>query len=332
MCIKSLSGKFIKLDIYGRELKFEEEDFQSHKTLLGASLTVLTLLLVIGLGFIIGKDMLGNTYNQTNSIVVEPVSLTSLPLVFYFTRLDGSSITNINTLVNITVSQVDSDKENLEYNNDELRLDKCRFMDASISTKIIIKELEVQGLEPYCMYPSKYNISNKSLLLLNPSYVRLVINQYRELAPFEDKNTLMSDIKVAVYHKNSLVETDKALPIHYEKVITRKLSPNISSKIDFSFTRYEVSLDKGWILEYLENTRYYNLGILNESTLVSNHELLELNFFLSIVGKKVLIKSLKIQVFLANIGGLLNFMYVLFSCIVHYYSKFRFKLTTFPWF
>ena len=85
--------KLKKIDLYGRDLMFEEHDVQAFKTYVGSLLTLITFITLTIIGFLFGKEIYQikiPIVTVSNEILNESlVPLSDFPIVMYFANKNG---------------------------------------------------------------------------------------------------------------------------------------------------------------------------------------------------------------------------------------------------
>jgi hypothetical protein len=91
---------FRKIDIFGKQIGFEENDSIKYRTALGAVLSLLVILTSSVIGFLFGQEIYqrkeSNTRFSKNLVPLSKVELNKSPLVFGASYLNGTIIQNIN--------------------------------------------------------------------------------------------------------------------------------------------------------------------------------------------------------------------------------------------
>lgn len=122
--IKINHSAFKRIDIFGRNLMFEERNTQTFQTAIGATLSFILFISVMIIGLLFGKEI----YERKTPYILKSeeigtkeethVDLKSFPLIFSIFDHDGNKITeNINSLFNIKVTYftISSKMELVEY-------------------------------------------------------------------------------------------------------------------------------------------------------------------------------------------------------------------------
>lgn len=353
--IGALFKKLRKIDLFGRELMFEEHNTQSFKTYIGASLTVAMLITVIILGFIFGQDLYlrkSPTVMISNEIVTESiVKASDFPFLFYLVDVQGYNFQeDINSLFNVEAVyfQVTAGRElHLQRYYGFSKCDPSKYTKNPEFITAALENAKKGSWIPYCIdFKEDYQLKNPYSV---PDCQNLAINifscqdNYRNTWDYVNKNSTVfprcspnrDKILQKFYFRfefmNSFIDPknyDNPI-IYYPDVFTQQSGKGLSYIIYSKLLNQQLQSDIGWILESYNNTNIISVDPIQVVTTMPSpyEELVTLNLSVANIKSNTIRRYMKVQDLFAKIGGLINAIIIIGNILIYDYVKFQFKIS-----
>ena len=344
----------LHMDLFGRDLKFEENHSLSFKTTIGAMLSILVYIGIISIGILFGREIyLRKVPNISVSQEIRSISrinLNELPLVytiFSFENLDTSIKTE--ELFDITMFNPSLNYKN-EFNvlNQSFTSTKCskaKFSnkqgEQDFVTKVTERNLIANPflpLESYCLNSNENMYIQNSISTIDSSWITLEINKCNQINRDLVGNPIKCNINLEKYLKlnyfliitfrNSFFDpVDYYNPQkYYEDTLTYKINPGVHNTISHNFVKNLLVTDYSWILEDFDEIEAVTLRSVNNEIGLSQEKLITLKFDSPKMRNKVIRNYLKIQELFAKIGGLFSAFTIIIKVLIYDYVKFKYRL------
>jgi hypothetical protein len=328
-----LKRLFYSIDIFGKELKFEEDQSQNFKTSVGSVFTIIVFALFITFTFIIGKEIYQREYPDVLIIKEildnQVVELTDFPIMIFIKDLEGKSSEKFIENINITITFTDISLENVVTEEEMHSLKSCNESDYPIhkdKLSQILKSANQNNEIPYCINTSKDSKIKNQLDQINSSSLSLKFEMCNKI---ENSNCPVTNLLVVIKLFNSfVVPKNYTTPMNYfQDYYVGRLDSGMGYETYISLSYQELISDNGWILSESVNSKSISVHSIKEEHFPSS-EVSFLNFYFDITRYHEITyrKYMKIQELFAKLGGLYNFLTILIYVILYDYTLFKYRV------
>ena len=349
-------GKYFKrIDIFGRNLMFEDEDSQSFSTYVGACLTLIAYIGIISIGFLFGKEIYQRNIpivTVSNSIKQNSrINLNELPFLFTIFPTYSYDIYDLNNLFDFSLYQyIKTDNGTLDMPKFTANVVKCNSQDfinedgeqAFIDSIINKNNYTESRLINYCLnFDSSLYIQN-NYLNFNSSFVNIIIskcNKNKRIAAknnvrcFENVTQILSSSNYILsgFFRDSFVDPKNySHPIiYYENTFSRPFYNGIYNRVYLGFVKDLIETDNSWILENIVRKESIVLKSIRDEISLHDERLLAITLESPKIRLKVTRNYLKIQELFAKIGGLFSAICIMAKILIRGYVKFKFRIEYF---
>lgn len=349
-----LLNKLIKIDIFGRELMFEEHNVQAYKTFIGATLSIITFLTVIIIGILFGKEI----YERKTPIVIESeelknstrISLKDYPILINF-RGDGVRTIDPHSLFDMSVIVLHMSPSNqfsfISMTSGLRALNKCDAKNYTYGQDFVNASLQQANLDKdyvYCInhtdeyfFQNQFNTPNSTFIALSVSHcneeARSKNKNLPKCLPKQERLKLLKEAYLRIDFLNVyLSPNDFKEPItRFKDSLTFDLHSSMTKQVKVMFVKNLQQSDNGWMIQDIKQTEYTALKSYTEliTDFGENSELITLVLESSPIRKKTQRNYMKVQDLFAKIGGLFNACVMIANLILYDYIRFKFRVNYF---
>lgn len=330
--------KFKKIDLYGRDLMFEEHNVQAFKTYIGAVLTLITFITLTIIGFLFGREIYQRKIpivTVSNEILNESlVPLSDFPIVMYFARKNGRNIENIDNYIEVSVNYFKISPEkfiNSTVYAGVLPCDPNSFTKHRDYISNLLEQAKVGDLQPYCInFDKNYTLKNPYAVAnsasMGVSISECNISKNPKCLP-DAKNTTKNMIATVFFMNSFINPKNYSNPVnYYEDSIVKNVGNGITISNYLKLSYDKLQSDNGWILEETFETEIITLQSIRESPALKETSLLISFVFEASKQRKFTTRNyLKVQDLLAKLGGLFNACSLVFQVLIYDYIRFKYR-------
>lgn len=332
-----ISNNFRRLDIYGRDLMFEEHNVQSFKTNLGSVLTMITFITIIIIGFLSGKEIYQREIPivaVSKEIVQEAsINLSDFPVIMFFGDSTGKDLGDINAFLKFKVAYYGLTEKFEVFIREYNSLIPCNPESFTLHKQYIAEVVEKSkksNLTPYCInHESKYVLKNPRASVDSASLgVRVFkCDKAIDKGCSENVDIKTSFMVASIFYMNGFINPKNySSPIdYYEESILKQVGNGITTKYYLKISNDIIESDNGWILESTSRNSFINIQSIREDfTVTQTKELIAFMFEMSKRREMTSRTYLKIQDLFAKLGGLFNALNIIFQLFLYDYIRFKF--------
>mmetsp|Transcript_1542 Transcript_1542/g.1503 ORF Transcript_1542/g.1503 Transcript_1542/m.1503 type:complete len:609 (-) Transcript_1542:79-1905(-) len=336
---------FLKIDIFGRDLMFEENDVQAYKTYIGSCLTILAIISVSIIGFLFGSEI----YNRINPTVISSeemieesiVKASDYPIIFYF--MDGDSLQNydIDSVFDFHIFTINFSHQMVsEFTSTTFGLVECNPDHYNREKEFVQRKIEgakANKQKLFCLPFSEDTIfKNTEASPNSDAYVLRILDCTPEMRarigdtrPCNPVDFNRKKVFVYAYYRDSYLNPKNYTdPInYYDSTIGYQFAGDLSNRLYIGLTVNKIVTDYGWILEDEQEQEYVSVGSIQARTnSVIDNERWSLVVHSPNIRKKTTRNYLKIQELFAKIGGLFNAITIIVNVLTYDYIRFKYRV------
>lgn len=344
--LNSFGNKYRKLDMFGRDLKFEEDETQSFRTNFGATLTLFMFIIVIILGILFGREIYERNLPivlTSNEIVdYSQVDVSEFPIIFFFKNIVGQNIEDITKYIDVEVTYIEFSANNDLTINSFNGIFPCNpdnFPNNREYVEKFVNNSQLTGIVPYCVnLNNTFKIQNQ---FAQPNSSSIIIkfdscwerpSQGKYCPEDTLENTQMMYI-VANYMNSYFNPKNYSDPIYFfHDSFIKQVGNGMISDTHVTLSNDEFESDNGWILEDIKKSKAIKVAAIKED-LYPQFETVLLRFIFETSRKKEIVQRsyMKVQELFAKIGGLFNACSIIFNLIIYDYVLFKFRVNYFKY-
>ena len=330
---------FKKIDIYGNKLRIEINEENTVKTSLGGILAVMSVIVMIAVSWLVGKDIVlranPSSCDQKFSTQNYPeISINATSFPFALAVLDPSS----NPVYNSKIFKLKTSYKHNVLNDQgvmvetttDIELGKCTY---DHFPSLAQSDFDTSSLATLALCPINQNYTLKGYWNENELYwldFTLALCDYDsdqtcatydEMVSYFETNSLSLNI----FYVDKFVEVlDFLNPVkNYVNSISMYIKTDMMKITSINVNSQSILTDLGLLFEDNQSINYLGLSLgptdianFNKST----KELTTVKVFSSNVSEQMHRQYIKIPQVLANIGGMLHVVTVLFKLINYHFS------------
>lgn len=334
-----------KLDIFGRELKFEEDNNQTFKTNIGATLTIMMLIVVTVIGFLFGKEI----YQRKTPLVLlsneilenSVVSMSDFPIILFFSHENGTNFPNIDSNLDVAVSYFVTDKNrdiSFKTKLGVIPCDKDKFTKHKEYVEEAVNHSNSSPLKAYCINHDKdFIIKNQFTQTDSASILVQIYACVNRPSKTTCSPNAILDTKymyVNLHYMNSFIDPKNyTSPITYfqDSLLTQVGNGIITQNI-FRMSYDRIDSDIGWVLEDVRSLDVVSVQSINFSAYTpKNVELVTYIFEVARKRTRTTRSYMKVQELFAKVGGLFNACCIIFNVLLYDYVLFKFRVNYFKY-
>ena len=335
----SLKKLIHKIDLFGRNQSFEEDENQKFTTNLGVIMTIILIIISLVIGFLFGKEI----YQRKNPSVVQSVdkkpysriSLKDFPIYLVIGNSESDNF-QIENYLDIYVASLSWENEGIIYSqagtikkelpefSENLLPEYLDFISTSYSISTS-DTLTRYYIHPYLDY------FQDSYLTSNMTMMNIAIRKCQgdHCAKDIDEVILSKSLYVGLMFLDSYLDpTDYQNSIKYfSSSISCQIHPSFLKRYYISFSFNKFVSDVGWILEHYEEHEHIVLQNSRVDMFPSYEGHLLWLTLESPINRQVIYRSyMKLQDLLAKIGGFFNAIYLTLYFLSTSYIKYKYKM------
>jgi hypothetical protein len=336
--LKSLVKGFKNIDLFGRDLKFEEDGAQSFHTNTGAFLTLLLFVLVIVLGVLFGREIYERKLPVvllSTEIVENPdIALSDIPFMFYFIDSAGKQFDDAEKYFQVVVSYVHYSKTNVvnsSYIEGFVPCDPDKFTMHKEYIRIAVEDGKNTGAIPYCVnHNDTYTVKNK-LGSKNSDSLLVSINVCSDKNKCEEDafRQTRGSIVLIKYINSFFSPKNYTNPVYYfEDTHANVVGQGVAYRNIFQLSMDLFDSDNGWILENNVKQNAIKISSIKQEGTPPEQDVNLIIFVFETNNKREYVTRsyMKVQELFAKIGGLFNAFYIIINVFILSYVKFKFRV------
>lgn len=325
---------FRKVDIFGQEIGFEENQSSKFKSVQGAIFTSIVIIVCSVICFLFGQEVyLRKQANvRFSKKLIEPVStlisVNENPFIFSIVDKFGRLLTNPDDYITVSLTQY-TILQNATTTIKPFSLTSNCTYDKIPNFQSFFNNSYCNKGGCFCPDSSKdikfkNDYANPDSIFLNLAF--LPCDKTKKTCA-KDMDDVLKNFGMLVTIINSYVETDNyEIPIkYYVTNLTYQASRGLYKRIFVSMTNNTFTSDNGWLLEELNEIRYAQISEVKTEILVYTEGATPIGAFTFSSPRLVdnIIRSyMKVQDLTAKIGGLINAMIIIVKILSFSYLRF----------
>mmetsp|Transcript_36687 Transcript_36687/g.38074 ORF Transcript_36687/g.38074 Transcript_36687/m.38074 type:complete len:617 (-) Transcript_36687:70-1920(-) len=340
-----------KIDLFGRNLSFEEEDCQAYKTNAGAALSALLFIAVAIITFLFGKEIyerkIPNVMYSAELMDIGRIPLSEFPVIFFFYDSEGKNLEDIYSRLEFKMMYLRFDANKQISYNLYRGMTECNpehYTKHQDFVETTLQQAKASNFTAYCFnFEPDYVIQNPEVSL-NSSTIKLEVNDCNEdlKAAFDhiiknphDKFPRCKEptiktrvVYTTINYMNSYVDPkDYKNPVKYYPVNEPvPLNEGSAYRLKYALQKSVVQSDIGWILEEKSEEEYVLIDKPTRELFIPFHQKLSFIMDVPLRRNNVIRNYMKVQELFAKVGGLFNALYILCHIILYDYIVFKYRV------
>lgn len=322
------------IDVYGIEISLRENNSTRFHTIESGILSILSFIAIIVISVLFGNDIfvyknaIVNVGDKFIAVNDTSRNLGDFPLIFLIWDDENYKyILNPSDYFKIEIMEFGTSPEGKYSQKKPVKKDwvKCDLKKWEKEYHDVVRNLALSdGF--YCIDFEGINVKNDMDAIDSISQLIRIKNCNKKTDPIcKQLNKLM----IGMYSMHHVVNPDNYThPLNYK--LTNSIM-NFDSKIGYNI-KYElyhnqIETDKGKLLYEREETKYVTSKFFDRSINLKSEDdplILAITSSSTVLSNKIIRRYKKIQDLLANIGGIVNAIFILGSLIMSNYNNFKF--------
>ena len=339
---------FKRFDLFGRKLTLEDEDSQVYSTILGAIISTISIIIIIILGFLFGKEIYlrksPRVIISDEIINTQEVDLSNFPIFLSFYDFYGNPFNDITQYFDFYTSLTSINEEmEISYLN-YVGIEECNESFFNLHQDIVRSKIETAkqyNSTLFCLNASDDFKLRNTIKGNNRDFFRFTIQDCdvavrnsainilnpEAFLPCNSNKETTNSIYLKIDYLDSLVDSnDYASPVkYYEKSILERLTRGLFKTYYLVLSNQVFIADYGWILESNNEHIHLKVEVSSEILMPILKERYIISLDTSTFRKKSVRSYLKCQELFAKIGGLFNAVLIFNKIFLDFYVNFKFQ-------
>ena len=321
---------FRKLDMFGEQISFEENDSKSLKTVQGAVLTIIITSLTISIGFLFGQDIYKRNDPVTRITEViqfdNPIYTKDFPFLLAVFFPNGT-ITNPDDYFDISYTTYSFDYSG-KITIKVKPMIKCDSKNLT-NLKSIMQQGPCEGSNKcLCVNEEDNAFLVNTMLTLNSQYIHITVNECdNKKRQCLDSSILRKNYFINMFYPKVYIDSeDYENPVkYYASSVPNQFSDAFYKRVYVYVTSNQLISDNGYLLN--SNSIINYLSVTNTKAELLQYTkgitpLAAISVATDVLSGRYYRSYMKIQDLLAKIGGFFNALYIFSYILSFHYIRF----------